>query len=666
MSAFQDSSGAIIDPYLRREHQYSTPYYAYAVGTLLKYGRAYDLQSSGAKAMDHATRCFAGGSATIPDKHGEFFIAPLTSALDLYRGMVPPVLIGTWRSRLQLPLEKVLESFDIHTNNWRTYAMKGEWFRAQAGLTSRNSALAFIRDAWLSRTQRERIADDKWNLYEDRLTDPDSLAVEAVGRANLLALMLDEYNGEFAREIWPILERGTTTALLLQDPTGQCPPNGRTDNHVFNDVLYLLCFEAMAVRADQHGDDDLAARFHRAALLSYRSILRWKRTDPPWAGAFFVTKNRMDPEKRVGYQPASNYGNYNGAVMYHLAEAANLPIESLRQRPAPSEIGGYAFETDPRFGSAVANAGGMQLFFTLRGDAQPRYDVNWSVLGVVRLSRANWDSRLGPSDGYHDLKTGRAVSLCPAWREGQKWYSVAEEYKKFVTSFEADFAHPMLVRCSLTYSPAGDSAVPTFLQEFVLTPDGVLISLSAKGAEKFGIILPVLVDDGRPLSTRFSPSCVRVAFDSQSDEQCFISLNPQSQTSTNDPPVLTSYGWVKPVRMTSPSSVVRLFVYPRNPHDPSADEVQRSLRLTSSGFSSVLGTLDGSVYRNRFAVGGHASSADLDGDGQAEIDLDEAAGFMVQMERGAVRHIEADRAVSARVKGRRIVLKPFTPLELKR
>ena len=298
MSAFQDSSGAIIDPYLRREHQYSTPYYAYAVGTLLKYGRAYDLQSSGAKAMDHATRCFAGGSATIPDKHGEFFIAPLTSALDLYRGMVPPVLIGTWRSRLQLPLEKVLESFDIHTNNWRTYAMKGEWFRAQAGLTSRNSALAFIRDAWLSRTQRERIADDKWNLYEDRLTDPDSLAVEAVGRANLLALMLDEYNGEFAREIWPILERGTTTALLLQDPTGQCPPNGRTDNHVFNDVLYLLCFEAMAVRADQHGDDDLAARFHRAALLSYRSILRWKRHGSALGGRLLCHQEPDGPGRK--------------------------------------------------------------------------------------------------------------------------------------------------------------------------------------------------------------------------------------------------------------------------------------------------------------------------------------------------------------------------------
>jgi len=666
MSAFQDQSGAIIDPYLKREHQYSTPYYAYAVGTLLKHGRAYDLRTSGSKAMDHATRCFAGGSASIPDRHGEFFIAPLTSALDLYRGLVPQVLIGTWRSRLQISLENVLESFDTHTNNWRTYAMKGEWFRAQAGLVSRQGALAFIRDAWLSRSQRERIAEDKWNLYQDRLTDPESHAVEAVGRGNLLALMLDKYDGEYATEMWRMLERGTTTSLLLQDPTGQCPPNGRTDNHVFNDVLYLLCFEAMAVKADQDGESLQAARFHRAALLSYRSILRWKRQAAPWVGAFFVTKNRLDPAQRVGYQPASNYGNYNGALMYHLAEAANLPIVSLRQQPAPSEIGGYAFETDPRFGSAVANAGGMQVFFTLRGDAKPRYDTNWSVLGAVRLSRVNWDSRLGPSDGYNDFKTGRAVSLCPTWREGRKWFSVAEEYRKFQTSFSAEFVHPMLVRCSLTYQPVEGVVAPTFVQEFILTPDGVLVTLSAKGAEKFGIILPVLVDDGRPLSTRFSPSSVRVSFSPQSDEQCFISLNPQSQVFTDDPPVLSSYGWLKPVRMTSPSSVVRLFVYPRNPQSPAADDVQRSLRLTSTGFTSVLGTLDGSLYRSRFAVGGQASSADLEGDGDNEVEFDETVGFIVQLERGEPHRIEVDRAVAARVKGRRVLLKAFTPADLKR
>src|SRR5271169_1809413 len=51
----QDASGAVIDPFLKREHQYATPYFAHAVGTLVEAGRAKDLLPSGVKAMEHAT-----------------------------------------------------------------------------------------------------------------------------------------------------------------------------------------------------------------------------------------------------------------------------------------------------------------------------------------------------------------------------------------------------------------------------------------------------------------------------------------------------------------------------------------------------------------------------------------------------------------------------------
>src|SRR5689334_16091425 len=39
----QDKDGAIIDPFLKREHQYATPYFAHATGTLIHAGRAMDL-----------------------------------------------------------------------------------------------------------------------------------------------------------------------------------------------------------------------------------------------------------------------------------------------------------------------------------------------------------------------------------------------------------------------------------------------------------------------------------------------------------------------------------------------------------------------------------------------------------------------------------------------
>src|SRR4051812_23438110 len=47
--------GEVIDPLLKREHQYSTPYFAFAVGTLVHAGRAKDLLPLGVRAMDHAT-----------------------------------------------------------------------------------------------------------------------------------------------------------------------------------------------------------------------------------------------------------------------------------------------------------------------------------------------------------------------------------------------------------------------------------------------------------------------------------------------------------------------------------------------------------------------------------------------------------------------------------
>src|SRR5687767_11062536 len=48
----QDATGAIIDPFLGREFQYATPYFANALGVLLRAGRARDLAARGVAAME--------------------------------------------------------------------------------------------------------------------------------------------------------------------------------------------------------------------------------------------------------------------------------------------------------------------------------------------------------------------------------------------------------------------------------------------------------------------------------------------------------------------------------------------------------------------------------------------------------------------------------------
>ncbi len=659
----QDQRGAVIDPFLKREHQYSTPYYAFAVGLLVSVGRAPDLLQSGVRAMDHSTVCFAQGRTGIPDEHGEFFVPALTGALTLYERHVPAEKLRLWRERLRTPLDRVIDA-RTRINNWRTYPMKGEWLRVKAGLAARQAALDFIRDSWFNATQRERIAGDLWNLYQDHSSDPESHAVEAVGRGNLLALIAEGYDGELRQEIEQAVERGTLVSLLLQDPSGQCPPNGRTDDHVFNDVLYQLAFEVMAERALQNGDQELASQYRRAALLSFNSIARWRRTDGAWAGSYFVTKNHFDPAERVGYQRASNYGNYNGAVMLHLAEAYLARNTDIPEQPAPAEIGGYALATDPKFASAVANAGGMQMFADLRGDTQLVFDHYWSALGVVRFGRVGWETRLGPSDGVRDAQTGRGVSFAPTWLEAGKWVRLADVSDRYQGEFSVEFAHPLLVRCAIEYRPLQRQTGPSFRHEFVLTPDCVLATLRAPVGVTCGVTWPLLENDGAPLNVSLSPYVARTAYSQGADEQNFIALQSGAKLANDDAPLLSTYGWLRPVRMATPGAVNQTFVYPRSVDDPNAESVRRSFKLLPNGFSSVLGKVVGKLYVGRTAAGGEGDSIDLNGDSKAEVSFSAPCGFILRLEHGKVTAAEADREVTMQFQGKRLKLAAHTPLTI--
>ena len=309
----QDQRGAIIDPYLKREHQYATPYFAYAVGTLIEAGRAPDLLPAGVKAMDHATGCFGRGRDAIPDQHGEFFIAALTGALALYEKHVPAEQWQRWRERMKIRRADVIAG---GTNNWETYVMKGEWMRYRAGLVTRDAAVSAIETAWREH-HRARIAAPPFFLYHDRSSNPDTLSVEGVGRGNLLALTHLGYDGPSATEIRRAAEAGTRTTLFLQDPTGQTAANGRTDDHVWVDIANQLGYEVMAERTLAAKDAWTAGQFRHAAMLAFESAQRWRHDD----GSYYVTKNHFDPALRIGYQNASQYSNYNGSLMFHLSEA---------------------------------------------------------------------------------------------------------------------------------------------------------------------------------------------------------------------------------------------------------------------------------------------------------------------------------------------------------
>jgi hypothetical protein len=660
----QDGTGAVIDPFLHREYQFSTPYFAFAVGVLVRAGRAADLLPYGARAMDHATSCFAGGLKQIPDEHGEFFVPALTGALELYRGHVAEQTWETWRARLRPPIGQVIQG---DMNNWRTYAMKGEWMRFKAGLVDRSAATSFVAESWWF-LQRNRMFADKWNLYQDRSSDPDSHAVEAVGRGNLIALMAESYDGPFADEIRDAIDRATRVSLLLQDPSGQCPMNGRTDDHVFNDVLYQLAFEVMAEDAYARGDSRLAGQYRHAAMLSFQSINRWRRNDGEWAGSFYVTKNKFDPADRVGYQRTSSYGTYDGAVMMHLGEAWLGRKTVVPEQPAPVEIGGYVVAMDSNFSSLFANAGGMQMAANLRGDTNALYETFWTPLGVVRFGRPNWDTRLGPSDGVRDYSSKRGITFAPTWREKGQWIRLADVPERYRGHLDTEFVHPLLVRCRIEYSPIPPGDGPTFQQEFVITPDGVLASLRPSGEQKveeYGVTLPLLENDGTPLETAVSRHIASTRYPNTADEQDFIMLDASPVIDNSELSLRGPYGWLRPVRFAAAAGRVNeIFVYPRGAGDPTAEAIRASFKRTRRGFSSLLGRVEGKLYVGRTAAGGEGDRLDLKGDGKDDVVFSTTCGFLLQLHNRKVTALETDRAVDALVQGRRVRLSAYRPVSL--
>lgn len=585
----QRADGAFIDPILGREFQYATPYLAYALTTLVDEGRAPELVNAAALATGHAVEQVAMGNAGIPDQHGEFFLAPLVDAVAMLEDLVHEDQYYVWSDALSVRIDHVIESRAAKTNNWRTYAMKGDWWRVRQGWMPREQSVAFIEDAWLHRTQAERVLPTLDYLYRDWNGDPQSLAVEAVGRGNLLALVTGGYDGPSADAIRDSVHHATRMSLLLQAPDGQAPPNGRTDNHVFNDVLYGLIFATMANEL-QDSDAALAGQYKRAAALALNSIQRWKRTDDAWAGAYSITKNFFPPEDRVGYQPASQMSNYTGAVLYHLAEAVHVWQDGIEERPAPTEVGGYALTLDAAFGAAVLNAGGMQVFINLRGDSVPKYGDYWTPLGIVRVSRSGWDGRLGPSDGAR-TEDGSAAFM-PEWKRRGQWVRLPEMAEHYRGTMIPRSVESSLVQARVLYAPVTGVGGPSFAYDLTVTPDLVHVRLSSPNDAEFRAIVPVLANDGRALDIRQDNSILTVRYPGGSDEQTFIALGPDAQFDPAGNVVRSTYGDLQPYRLEAgEDGAVEYLIYPRSTDDPAAEAVRDSFESDPDGFETVLGTL---------------------------------------------------------------------------
>jgi hypothetical protein len=392
-----------------------------------------------------------------------------------------------------------------------------------------------------------------------------------------------------------------------------------------------------------------------------RGTDRWLRPD----GSYSTTKNQFDFTLQVHYADYSARTQYNGSMMYHQAESYYQHATEIAEWPTWNEIGGYAFQTDDPFAGAFANAGGMHVQVALRGQIDLKFAIYWTTLGVTRFSRVDWDSRLGPSDGIRDETSKVALSFAPTYMNGANWVRLGAIPEVYRADFSTTFVHPLLVKFALDYHPLTGMTGPTFHEDFVVTPDGVLTTLtSSAAAGQWGITYPLLTNDGAgALVTSVANNIASTRFSNGTDQENFIAVGGTGDTLTMDGPTVRSgYGDLQSVRYTT-TGTHRTFVYPESAGQPDAAAVKSSFMTTANGFKTVLARVEGNMYVGTTSAGGEGTSLDIDGDGTPDVTFSQSCKFVLQLAGGRITAVEADKAVNF-TKGTDapISLKPYVPV----
>jgi hypothetical protein len=243
---------------------------------------------------------------------------------------------------------------------------------------------------------------------------------------------------------------------------------------------------------------------------------------------------------------------------------------------------------------------------------------------------------------------------------------MADLSSRYEGIWSVEFVHPLLVRCAIDYRPKASQSGPTFRDEFILTPDGVLstVKKTSPGTSPWAVTWPILENDGSPLERSMSKYVASVRYPQSADLQNFIALDgPPVLTAM--PPLRGSYGDLRPIRVKSAGDTNHTLVYPQGPGDPDADSVRKSFVLTNGGFRSVLGEVNGTIYTGRTSAGGFGTQINIKGRGGAlDAKFSQPCGFLLQIQDGVVTSVEVDHAVQAEIQGRPFTLSPHIPVHI--
>lgn len=530
----QDARGAIIDPYLQTEWQYSTPAFAHAAALLVVADDRADLLEPAALAMDWATRRLRLRRAAT--SHEDFYPPLLAHALMLLKPRVAPARAARW--------EDDLRSYDPYSTyrqamgsmNWNIVSASGEALFSRLGL--RAVPNSYVEESLGA--QGYHFASP-FGLY---LEGP--LAYDAFPRLFLSDALAQGYDGAYGGVLEEAMRRGALASLFMQSPWGELPAGGRSAHHNWNEAEQCVIYEIYAAKARAEGDTQLTGVYKRAAHLALASMQRWVRP----TGEMQIVKNWVDPARRHAYESYSAHSQYNLLPMAMLSLAFQYAgeTESARELPAPADVGGYVFEI-PELHKVFANAGGTYVELDTNGD--PHYDAT----GLIRVHMKGVSPQLGPSDGLLAHPAYESPSPPPqtlgvgaAWQDADgAWHTLGEMGRDNIRQVSVNPLQQSPRRVAFDVSYQGDLAgVSRLIEHYVLTPGRVELTTELPGyIGPLRYQWPVLADDGKVKSDiRTQGNTVSVSQDGGETAQTFAA--PDAQSVRVEEPLFSNHnGWAR-------------------------------------------------------------------------------------------------------------------------
>ncbi len=505
----QNESGAIIDPFEKKERQYATPAFALAAATAATAAGRRDLLEPAVRAFTFALEALAG--KTTADNHADFYIPLLMHAHRLLQNRVPRALRDRWRQQfLSLVPEKAYRDTGGR-GNWNLVHVAGECLRRKDGLVAPDQAAA--QRAYIERCLERQKASGAYTplgMYQDANAP---LAYDAFPRLWLDDVLADgAYDGARRDELLEFLTRGGLSTLLLLSPAGEWANGGRSAQHQWNEAQVAVICEVNARRWKAWGRADIAGAFKRAARLALASVRRWQRP----SGELWIVKNRAEPALRHGYEGYSFHSQYNLLAAAMLAIAYERADDTITERPVPSEAGDYVFDVRDPFHKVCACSGGTYVLVDTAADTH--YDAS----GLLRVHKAGvarsaFSGVAAPNRWYGPPGDAVKTAVSPGieWKEPgaapkESWHSLAdfahakpgdEEHTATVIGTELS-AHVAQrsdqVSFALRYDLQGTGARPVE-EEYVVSAAGVEV-VSRLGGDTppaaTRVRFPALVSDG--------------------------------------------------------------------------------------------------------------------------------------------------------------------------